>query len=317
MGAPATTPPPAHALTAAADIAAGAPAERVRNTSRCYAGALERLHRHLRRRRITDKRLAAYLAAQFDSGRALSTLTMTTAAVNAEARDRGETSPVGKRTRAVLAHARRRGRNRGRGQATGAGWKIADRAASIAAKDNRPLVAARDAALILTASDAMLRIAEAAALDIGDIDLAERTATVRQSKTDRTAAGADLYLRETTADTLKRWLELSELKTGGLFRAIDRRGKIRDRLSAESVRRIIVKRLRAAGATGRISGHSLRVGATQDLARAGATLPELQIAGRWTSTAMPARYARKQAARHGAVARLRPETEHPHFPPGT
>ncbi len=51
--------------------------------------------------------------------------------------------------------------------------------------------------------------------------------------------------------------------------------------------------------------HSLRVGAAQSLAAAGAGLVEMQTAGRWESPAMPARYARGQLAARGAVARLR------------
>jgi len=42
----------------------------------------------------------------------------------------------------------------------------------------------------------------------------------------------------------------------------------------------------------------------QDLTADGASLPELQQAGRWSSPAMPARYAEHQAAKRGAVARF-------------
>ena len=54
-----------------------------------------------------------------------------------------------------------------------------------------------------------------------------------------------------------------------------------------------------------MSGHSLRVGSAQSLAAAGASVVEMQQAGRWKSPAMPGQYARKQMARRGAVARLR------------
>ena len=56
---------------------------------------------------------------------------------------------------------------------------------------------------------------------------------------------------------------------------------------------------------GRISGHSLRVGGAQSLATAGASLVEMQIAGRWQSPVMPGRYAQGQLAKQGAMARLR------------
>ena len=61
----------------------------------------------------------------------------------------------------------------------------------------------------------------------------------------------------------------------------------------------------AAGIEGRVSGHSLRVGGAQSLAAGGASIVEMQTAGRWQSPAMPGHYARGQLAARGAVARVR------------
>ena len=61
---------------------------------------------------------------------------------------------------------------------------------------------------------------------------------------------------------------------------------------------------RAAGLPGTFSGHSPRVGMAQDLSAAGAELPELMQAGRWSSSAMPARYTRSQSAGRSAVAKF-------------
>ena len=76
-------------------------------------------------------------------------------------------------------------------------------------------------------------------------------------------------------------------------------------MSTGSVRRVIIQRASAAGIGGRVSGHSLRVGSAQSLAKHGAGLVAMQKAGRWASPEMPARYTRSQAAAEGAVARLR------------
>ena len=54
-----------------------------------------------------------------------------------------------------------------------------------------------------------------------------------------------------------------------------------------------------------LSGHSLRVGGAQSLAAGGASIVEMQTAGRWQSPAMPGHYARGQLAARGAVARVR------------
>ena len=65
------------------------------------------------------------------------------------------------------------------------------------------------------------------------------------------------------------------------------------------------RRAAAAGLdASRISGHSARVGMAQDLAKAGASLVDLQNAGRWKSPAMPGRYTERQSVKGGAVARF-------------
>ena len=58
----------------------------------------------------------------------------------------------------------------------------------------------------------------------------------------------------------------------------------------------------AAGLGERFSGHSMKVGMAQDLSAAGAELPALIQAGRWSTSAMPARYTEAQAPGRGAVA---------------
>ncbi len=60
----------------------------------------------------------------------------------------------------------------------------------------------------------------------------------------------------------------------------------------------------AAGLEGPFSRHSGRTGPAHSLAQRGATLVELQQAGRWQSPHMPAVYARNAGAQHNAVARL-------------
>ena len=91
-----------------------------------------------------------------------------------------------------------------------------------------------------------------------------------------------------------------------MFRSVRRGGHVTaERISARSVRTIIAKRAADAGIEGRVSGHSLRVGSAQSLAAAGASVVDMQTAGRWKDSAMPAHYARGALAGRGAVARLR------------
>jgi hypothetical protein len=53
----------------------------------------------------------------------------------------------------------------------------------------------------------------------------------------------------------------------------------------------------------RISGHSARVGAAQDLLALNMELPSVMQAGRWRDTRMPMRYGEKVLASRGAMAR--------------
>ena len=79
-----------------------------------------------------------------------------------------------------------------------------------------------------------------------------------------------------------------------------------ERMSTAAVRRVVERRTGEADplAVG-FSGHSLRVGAAQDLLAAGVDLPGLMQAGRWSSPVMPARYTERLRATRGAVAKVR------------
>ena len=78
-----------------------------------------------------------------------------------------------------------------------------------------------------------------------------------------------------------------------------------DRLWVEGARIAIKARVRAAGMEGFISGHSLRVGSAISLARAGASVVDMQVAGRWKLAQMPAHYAHAELAEQGGIARFK------------
>ncbi len=149
----------------------------------------------------------------------------------------------------------------------------------------------RDAAIVAVASDALLRVSEIAALDVSDVNLAEQTVLIRHSKTDQEGKGTVQFLGKPTTERVQAWLLNSGLTEGALFRAVNKSGRVRGgRPTGRNIRRIITQRARAAEVDGRVSGHSLRVGSAQSLANAGASLVEMQVAGRWRSPAMPALY---------------------------
>ena len=125
------------------------------------------------------------------------------------------------------------------------------------------------------------------------------------------------YLGAPTVEAIARWQVASGIVDGPLFRAVNKGGIRGGRIDARSLRAIIARRARAAGITGRVSGHSLRVGAAQSLAAAGAGLVELQGSRRLEGTeharalrTPPARRPRRrrqaplQGRRVGAVKAL-------------
>ena len=287
-------------LRTAAELVQASLAE---NTRRAYEGALKRFEQSGYPE--TDAGVAAYLGRLYEQGRSAACANMVVAALRFRARLRGWPSPVGAAATRVLAGFRREAAGRGRGKVAGVRWEQADRAATMAEQPG-DTAGLRDAAIVAVASDALLRVSEMAALDVSDVNLAEQTVLIRHSKTDQEGKGVVQFLGQPTTERIQAWLRVSGLTDGALFRAVSKSGRVQgERLTVRSIRRLITRRARAAGVDGRVSGHSLRVGSAQSLATAGASLVEMQIAGRWQSPAMPGRYAQGQLAKRGAVARLR------------
>ena len=281
------------------------------NTRRVYESALRGLDAWLRERRPgeapNDTTLAEYLAVLAAQGRCVSSAAQVVAAVKRRTKLQGGDSPVGEKTAEALRRYRRVARA-GPDQVRGISWEEADRMRDLAASagDTRGL---RDAALISVASDALLRGSEVSNVQVDDImfeDDGSARLLLRWSKTDRQGRGALLFLGPRTAELVQEWAAAAGVKRGPLFRRIHRAGSVAPQgLGAGSVRRVIVRRAAAAGVGGRVSGHSLRVGSAQSLAKRSAGLVAMQKAGRWASPDMPARYTRSQAAAEGVVARLR------------
>ena len=142
-----------------------------------------------------------------------------------------------------------------------------------------------------------MRRSEAAALTWGDVELRDNgTAliTVRRSKTDQEGEGITLYIGPQAGEALQAIMPAEKL--------LDRNTHVFG-LSPRQIGRRVSAAAKAAGLGDGFTGQIGRVGMAQDLAKTGAELPALMTAGRWKSSAMPARYTERQAADRGAVAR--------------
>jgi integrase len=161
---------------------------------------------------------------------------------------------------------------------------------------------------MLVMRDLLARRSEAVALDVEHLTLAKdgsATVLIAHSKTDQEGQGEVRWLSPRTVTYLSRWLESAGIEAGPLFRALNKAGVVGRRLTAGEVPRLLKRVAVLAGLEpSGISGHSCRVGMTQDLAASGAELPAIMQAGRWKSPTMPARYAERLTAGRGAMARF-------------
>ena len=277
-------------------------------TIRAYRSALYAWDTFRNDRAESDTLIAEYLTARYEAGASPATCTQIVGAIRFRAKHQGYTDPIGSAAQRVLAGIRRRGRDRGRGQMDGLRWNEADAIVRIAQRD-QTLAGLRDAAIIAIMSDALLRVSECAALNVEDflcVKDGSARITVRHSKTDQEGRNSVLYIGPTTTTAVTAYLNAAKIDDGPLFRRVRRGDHLgTGRLTDRSIRNIVKQRAASAGVSGRFSGHSLRIGSAQSLATAGASVVEMQIAGRWRDTSMPAHYARAQLAGTGAVARLR------------
>ena len=297
-------------------------------TLEAYHAEWERLSKWLNGRPISDELLAEYLATLYANGLSPASISMVLATVRCVCRLADQQPPMGSMTSRVMGGIRRKGRGRGRGQVAPIRFKDADRLISSIETETSPSsleAAARDAALISTMSDGMLRVSELIAVRwrhlYWEYDGSGRL-MIPVSKSDQEGHGAVLYLGPPTVDRLQKWDKMqrnvvTDDHEDFVFTGIRRGGSIQTKpLTRQSVRRMIVRHalqylpeLFHKDQDGRMKGgassHSFRIGSAQSLARRGATLPQLQTAGRWKSPSMPASYCRNEEAGTGAMARLR------------
>ena len=257
----------------------------------------------------SDTNLANYLTERHSAGQAPGSLALVVNAVRwMEREGEAQGSVVGKLSRDTLAAIRREGKGRGTGQRRGLSRDQVGVMAN-AAQRTDTTSGARDAALLLVMSDALLRIGEAVAIDCEHISTeADGSGRLRipSSKTDQEGQGAVQYLHPTTLKAVERLKELAGYTAGPLFRRVLKGDHCHnERITTHTARRAIKHWAETAcGITEGTSGHSLRIGTAQELVQRGATLTELQSAGRWEDSKMPAHYTRSQEAGKGAVARL-------------
>jgi integrase len=177
------------------------------------------------------------------------------------------------------------------------------------------LRADRERAMLCVAYETLARRGELVALEVPDVDFhpdGTGQALIRRGKTDPDGQGRVAYLSRETVKWLKVWLEHAEISEGAVFRRLIGQGQIGGALNAGSIAPIFKRVAQWIGMpariVGRVSGHSTRVGATQDLAALDIDLAAITQAGGWKSTRMPLQYAERVVAARSGMARAASET---------
>ena len=162
------------------------------------------------------------------------------------------------------------------------------------------LTGLRDRAMIAVGYDTLCRRSELVGLLLEDVTrIANGGAKimVRRAKNDPFGDGRWAYLSAAAVTLMDQWLLASGVTSGPIFR-----GVINGTVQPDGLQSVIVNRTLKAAATRAglppatlkgLSGHSMRVGAAQDLMAAGRDLLQIMTAGGWTSVNVVGRYVKE------------------------
>jgi integrase len=172
------------------------------------------------------------------------------------------------------------------------------------------LRADRERAMLCVAYETLARRGELVALEVKDIEFhpdGTGIALIRRGKTDAEGQGRSAYLSREAVRWLKRWLESAGIDEGAVFRRLVGQNQIGGPLNPGSIAPIFKRVAQWIGMPERylkhVSGHSTRVGATQDLTALDIDLAAITQAGGWKSTRMPLQYAERISAARSGMAR--------------
>lgn len=269
-------------------------------TIRAYKANFERFIRFCELRNIDALQtkpsdVAFYIAQLTKSGLKSSSIRIAVASISSIHKLNELTDPT--QYSDVKIEMRRMHRTLGRSskQAFGITRPILEKMLQTLGDDLRSL---RDKAILLTAYDTMCRRSELTSLRIEDFQFSEsRMAYIRlrKSKTDQESIGRLIQISHETEKAISHWIRSANLTLEGyLFRAVYANTALEKGINGSQINRVF-KRIASdarleAHIISRISGHSFRVGAAQDLANSGASLPVLLNRGRWAKTDTVMRY---------------------------
>lgn len=251
-------------------------ASKARNTQRAYQAAWREFQRYCELRHVASlpaspTTIVEYLTALAEQGQKVSTIQVKLAAITFAHRAHPDRNPAQTEPVRILMQ----GIRRTLGCAPVKKSPITrDELTRMLATLGDSLQAKRDKAMLLVGFAGAFRRSELAGLNVDDVRFGARDMliTLRRSKTDQDGEGITKrvpMLRDATVcpvRALRDWLNTAQIKSGALFRAIDRWGHPRQgRLDDKTIAFVVKRAATSAGLEARqFAGHSLRAGfATQ------------------------------------------------------
>ena len=167
----------------------------------------------------------------------------------------------------------------------------------------------RNRAMLLLGYELLTRRSELVALTTNDLEILNdgtMRVIIRRSKADPFGQGRIAFTSQKTANAVQDWLAWRGPDINYLFCPIYRGTAVNRDLSTTTVKRLVKSAAKAAGLEtvdiDAFSGHSLRVGAAQDLLCAGYDAAAIMRAGGWKSVNILGRYL--EMAEHNVWAGL-------------
>ena len=244
-------------------------ASQTNSTRRAYASDLRHFLAQGGSIPCTSKRLIKYLVKLANDGFAVATLERRITSIHRAHSDQGYPSPAcSQNVKKIMQGIRR---ILGSQQRQAHPLMKEDLVAALeGAKDDSMLIkVVRDRALLLVGFASAMRRSELVSVCVEHLNYFPKGLEIKipVSKTDQVRRGRTVFIPMACGEycpieALKKWLEVSGVKEGHIFRAVNRHGNVaKNGLSAQSVS-IILKNLMSK--TGldikKISGHSLRAG---------------------------------------------------------
>ena len=168
---------------------------------------------------------------------------------------------------------------------------------------NEEIMRVRDRSIILIGFSGGFRRNEIVSLDYDDLDFVSEGLKInlKRSKTDQFGEGSVKGLpyfdnsKYCPVLSLKKWIEISNIETGPLFRRFSKGSKLTDnRLTDQTIALLIKKYLKLAGKESKnYSGHSLRSGFATSAAESGAEERSIMAMTGHKSTEMVRRYIKE------------------------